>query len=133
MPLYRFTRDQIIGHLCGMRKGQTITMTEEQAKPFGSAVVLVSEEKVSPQKSTPEPQKQKSTPEPQKSTPEPVKVDDLTKIKGVSRKRQEILNEMGIKTYGQLVFANPNDVADRIPQANASTVKSWQAQAKQWK
>lgn len=102
MPEYELTRDSMIGR-AGMKKGSRITLTEMQAKPFGDALVRVV------------------------AVTAP---DNLTIIKGISEKRQTLLNDLGIFTYASLIAADPVELAMKIPSTTADGVRKWQAQAK---
>lgn len=122
MPEYQLTRDEMIGR-CGMKKGDRVTLTEMQAKPFGDALVRVVDSNAIPVDSFQE-QKHQAP-----DLPPAPKPDDLTTIKGISAARQETLNGMGIFQYGQLRNADPVQVSMAISGVNANMVKAWQLQA----
>lgn len=133
MPEYELTRDEMIGR-SGMRKGDRITLTEMQAKPFGSTLVLVVKSNPANNEVFDKPRITRDlppadlTPKIKPATPAIVP-DDLTKIKGISVGRQQLLNKNGIAQFGQLVNADPVAVSMFIPQVNANMVKAWQVQA----
>ncbi len=58
--------------------------------------------------------------------------DDLTAIRGIGIATQNRLYGAGIKRYGQLARATPEDVREILGKfAGAATVEDWIAQAKQ--
>ncbi len=61
-----------------------------------------------------------------------VSPDDLTDIRGIGIATQDRLNRAGIKSYGQLARATPEDVRKILGRfAGGASVEKWIAQAKQ--
>ncbi len=64
--------------------------------------------------------------------PPEVSPDDLTAIRGIGIATQDRLYRAGIKGYGQLARASPEEVQKIMGKfAGAATVEDWIAQAKQ--
>lgn len=55
--------------------------------------------------------------------------DDLTKIKGIGAKTQEVLNAIEIYSYSDLAHANPNELVE-VTQKSLATVQKWIEDAK---
>ncbi len=64
--------------------------------------------------------------------PPEVSPDDLTAIRGIGIATQDRLYRAGIKSYGQLARATPEDVREILGKfAGGASVEKWIAQAKQ--
>ena len=66
------------------------------------------------------------------NSPDESSSDDLTAIRGIGIATQDRLYRAGIKWYGQLAQASPDDVREILGKiAGGATVEDWIAQAKQ--
>jgi len=66
------------------------------------------------------------------SSPDESSSDDLTAIRGIGIATQNRLYRAGIKSYGQLARATPEDVREIFGKsAGGASVKKWIAEAKQ--
>ncbi len=64
--------------------------------------------------------------------PPEISPDDLTAIRGIGIATQDRLYRAGIKSYGQLARATPEDVREILGKfAGGASVEKWIAQAKQ--
>ncbi len=65
------------------------------------------------------------------NSPDESSSDDLTAIRGMGIATQNRLYRAGIKSYGQLARATPEDVRKILGKLGGATVGDWIAQAKQ--
>jgi hypothetical protein len=58
--------------------------------------------------------------------------DDLRLIKGISKTREDILNEIGIFTFNELIEADIRRIKNKIRNVSTANISKWKKQAKKY-